>query len=136
MTIKEAAAEMIKAARELDSGLSGFELEVNGYRIVVEKVFRTYYQDECFDSEFSNHQQNTKRTRKIKNITFINHLTGIERRVSKKALKRFLKIDRVEKIEKYWVPNDWEYLVNGTHRFTKNQLEIFLCGEEKNDTLE
>lgn len=37
MTIKEAAAEMIKAARELDQGLSGFELEVNGYRIVVEK---------------------------------------------------------------------------------------------------
>ena len=37
MTIKEAAAEMIKAARELDQGLSGFELEVNGYKIIVEK---------------------------------------------------------------------------------------------------
>ena len=37
MTIKEAATEMIKAARELDSGLSGFELEVNGYKIVVVK---------------------------------------------------------------------------------------------------
>jgi len=37
MTIKEAAAEMIKAAQELDQGLSGFELEVNGYRIVVRK---------------------------------------------------------------------------------------------------
>jgi len=37
MTIKEAAAEMIKVAQELDQGLSGFELEVNGYRIVVEK---------------------------------------------------------------------------------------------------
>ena len=37
MTIKEAAAEMIKAARELDQGLSGFELEVNDYRIVVRK---------------------------------------------------------------------------------------------------
>jgi hypothetical protein len=37
MTIKEAAAEMIKAARELDQGLSGFELEVNGYKIVVVK---------------------------------------------------------------------------------------------------
>jgi len=37
MTIKEAAAEMIKAARELDQGLSGFELEANGYKIVVVK---------------------------------------------------------------------------------------------------
>lgn len=37
MTIKEAAAEMIRIAREFDQGLSGFELEIDGYKIVVAK---------------------------------------------------------------------------------------------------